>query len=146
MRILIADDNELIRHGFNRIVISTFPHVTVAESGSLSETQAMIRKEKWDLVLLDFLFPDGSGLNVISELREKKLPVRTLVVSNHPDAEYATRSLKAGATGYSSKDAPVEELSMALREVAEVRRYVSPSGAEALAFDTRPSGRPPHEL
>jgi two-component system, NarL family, invasion response regulator UvrY len=135
IRILIADDHPIVRRGLKQI-LSDEPDMAVpGEARDANEVLDLLQKGDWDIVILDITMPGRSGLDVLKELRQKypKLPV--LVLSIHPEGQYAVRALKTGAAGYLTKESAPEELVKAIRKILNRGKYVSASLAERLAFD-----------
>ena len=146
IRVLIADDHPILRAGLKEIMVRELKEVVCGEAGSALEVLDLVRKQQWDLVILDVTMPGRSGLDVIQELKllQPELPI--LVLSVHPEDQYAKRVLKAGASGYMNKEAAPEELIGAIRRVLAGGRYVSPALAEVLALDLAGGAdQPPHE-
>ena len=146
IRVLIADDHAILRRGLREILVRELEEVVCGEAENAQEVLDLVRKQEWDLVILDVTMPGRSGLDVIRDLKplQPKLPV--LVLSMHPEDQYAKRVLKAGASGYMKKESAPEELIKAIRKVLAGGRYVSPALAEALALDLgRRADQPLHE-
>ncbi len=154
IRILIADDHAIVREGLKQIVQQTPDILVVAEANNAAETIEKVRKlladsaeeeSKLDLLLLDISMPGRSGLDVLIEMKRDftKLPV--LILSFHPEEQYALRMLKAGAAGYVTKESASEELIQAIRKVAAGGRYMSMPLAEKLVFGMVEEGAKPHE-
>lgn len=135
IRVLIADDHAILRGGLKGILVRELKEVVCGEAGNAQQVLDLARKQQWDLVILDVTMPGRSGLDVIRELKplQPKLPI--LVLSVHPEDQYAKRVLKAGASGYMNKETAPEELIRAIRRVLAGGRYVSPALAEVLALD-----------
>ncbi|MGB8952166.1 MAG: response regulator transcription factor [Candidatus Aminicenantales bacterium] len=146
IKILIADDHAIVREGLKQILAEVPNWVVAAEAGCGHEVAEKLKKGHFDIVMLDISMPDKSGLDVLKEIKKKlpKLPV--LILSVHPEEQYAIRVLKSGASGYLTKDSAPEELIKAIRIALQGRKYVSPSLAERLALDLdRDIDKPPHE-
>jgi two-component system, NarL family, invasion response regulator UvrY len=146
IKILIADDHAIIRRGLEQIV-SEQPDMTVAgEAGNAAEVLDLVRKHKWDVVVLDINMPGRSGLDVLKELKREHPRLPVLVLSIHPEDQYGVRVLKAGAAGYLTKESAPEDLVQAIRKVYRGGKYISASLAETLVFalGTEPD-RPRHE-
>jgi DNA-binding NarL/FixJ family response regulator len=147
MRILIADDHAVVRHGLRQILADEFKRAVFGEARNAQEALARIWKEVWDIVVLDITMPGRSGLEVLSEIKKfcPNLPV--LVLSMHPENQFAVRVLKRGASGYMTKESVPAELVGAIKKVLAGGRYVSAALAEKLvsylAADTE---KPPLEL
>jgi two-component system, NarL family, invasion response regulator UvrY len=130
-RVLIADDHAVVRAGFKQFLEADPAIHAVGEAASGNETLDMLRKQEWDLVLLDIHMPDRSGLDILRHIQTGHPSVRVLVMSGLPEQQYAVNVLRAGASGYLSKDSAPEELMKAVRTVLSGRRYVSAALAEA---------------
>lgn len=145
IKILIADDHPVVRRGLKQIVAEEPNMVVAGEAQNAKEVLELIRKQDWDVVMLDITMPDRSGLEVLKQLKKEcpKLPV--LVLSVHSEEQYAMRVLKSGAAGYMTKESAPEELVRAIRKVVTGGKYVSSSLAERLAFDLESGEKPLHE-
>jgi len=147
LRIALCDDHPIFRKGLTTI-LQLQPDIRVElEAGSGAELLRGAVGARLDVIVLDISLPDMNGLDVIKALRGADVPAGVLVLSMHPEEQYARRVLKAGASGYLQKDSPPEELLEAIRKIAKGRRYVSAGFAESLALDL--AGRAsasPHEL
>ena len=148
MRVLIADDHEVVRRGLTQILDDAFPGVECVGVGTSQEALARAVGERWDVVLLDLNMPGRSGLDVLEELRRAKAPVRVLVLSAYAEAEYALRVLKLRAAGYVTKQGASDELVAAVRTLLAGGVHVSPSLAQtlALAVGQRGEGAPHEQL
>ena len=146
IKILIADDHAVVREGLKRILAETHDLVVGGEAGNGQEVLDQVRNEGWDLVLLDISMPGISGLDILKQLKRERPELSVLVLSIYPEDQYAVRVLKAGASGYLTKDSAPDQLIEAIRRIALGRKYVSPSLAEKLAVDlTVDPERPLHE-
>jgi two-component system, NarL family, invasion response regulator UvrY len=147
MRILLVDDHTVVRRGLIQILAEAFPMAAFGEAGNAQEALDLVRKQHWDVLVLDITMPGRSGLEILREIKNflPRLPV--LVLSVHPENQFAVRVLKLGAAGYMTKESAAEELVAAVKKVLAGGRYVSTSLAETLAHNlaTR-SARPPQEL
>jgi two-component system invasion response regulator UvrY len=153
-RILIADDHAIVREGLKQIVQQTPDILVVAEANNAAETIEKVRKlladstegeSKLDLLLLDISMPGRSGLDVLIEMKRDFPKLSVLVLSFHPEEQYALRMLKAGASGYVTKESASEDLIHAIRKVAAGGRYMSMPLAEKLVFGMVEEGAKPHE-
>ncbi len=146
IRVLIADDHAVVRRGLRQI-LQELPGVDVVdEAASGQETLASIRKGSYDLVLLDISMPGASGLDVLKQIKSERPKLPVLMLSMHPEDQYALRALKAGASGYLTKETAAEQLVTAVTRILEGRKYVSESLAEHIAESLdHPGGRLPHE-
>jgi DNA-binding NarL/FixJ family response regulator len=133
IRVLVADDHELVRRGVRDLLKQAFPEVVLGEALDAKQTLAEVEKKAWDLVLLDINMPGRGGLDVLQDLKRlyPKLPV--VMLSTYPERDYAVRAFKLGAAGYVSKASASSELLAAARKALAGGRYVTPSLAEALA-------------
>lgn len=133
--ILITDDHALIRQGLRRVLDAEKDLMVAGEASSAAETLDFLSRKKVDLVLLDINMPGRSGVEILKEIRKRHPKTRVLMLSMHAEETIAVRALKAGASGYVSKNAPPDELLRAIRKVAPGGRYVSPHLADRLAED-----------
>jgi two-component system, NarL family, invasion response regulator UvrY len=145
MRILIVDDHAMFREGLKRILLEEFQGATFGEAANATEALAQLWRQPWDLVLLDVSMHGRSGLEVLKELRASAAKVPALVLSAHPEDQYAVRVLKAGAAGYLTKESAPQELCRAARKVISGGKYLTPNVAEQLATEVQGAGRPAHE-
>jgi DNA-binding NarL/FixJ family response regulator len=146
IRILIADDHPIVRAGLRQIILEAADMVVAAEASDGHEVLAKVRQADFDVVLLDLTIPGLSGLDVLKQVKIEKPNLRVLILSVHPEDQYAVRVLRAGAWGYVTKASAPEQLIAAIRKVHEGRRYVSPVLAEQLAEHLEPGAATmPHE-
>jgi DNA-binding NarL/FixJ family response regulator len=146
MRILIADDHPIVRHGIRQF-LATDPEISVVgEAASGPETLEVARRTDWEVALIDFTMPGRSGLELLADLK-REFPARpVLVLSIYAEQLHATAVLKAGASGYITKESAPQELAAAIRKVSEGGRYVSPRLGELLAGElANGAQRSPHE-
>ena len=146
IRVLIADDHAIVRAGLRQIVAET-ADITVADEASNGlEVMEKISKAHYDVALLDISMPDNIGLETLKAIRTQKPALPILILTMHPEEQYAIRALRAGASGYVTKGSAPDELIGAIRKVVAGGKYVSSSLAERLAselaYDTP---RKPHE-
>ena len=145
-KIFIADDHVLILEGLKKILREESDMNVVGEAQSAVETLERIGEAECDVLLLDMSLPDGSGLEVLKEVRKRLPRLHVLILSMFPEEMFAVRALRAGADGYLTKDGAADELVVALRKVASGRKYLSEALSQKLAFDVADgSGRAPHE-
>lgn len=146
IQVLIADDHAIIRQGLKQILSGTEDLQVTGEADGGVKALQLIRENDYDVVLMDVSMPDRNGIDSLKLIKKEfpKLPV--LMLSMHPEEQYAIRALRAGAAGYLSKQGAPEQLVVAIRQVASGKKFVSAAVAEELAnsigedFD-----RPPHE-
>ena len=147
IRILIADDHEIVRAGFAQFIEDQDDMEIACEAATGDEVIALIRKESFDVVLLDISMPHKNGIDCLRVIRQidENLPV--LVLSGFPEEHYAVNMLRSGANGYIAKNAPPEELLKAIRVVARGKRYLSETAAELVSAElARPTERKLHEM
>jgi two-component system invasion response regulator UvrY len=147
-RVLIADDHAVVRAGYKQFLEAEANITAIGETSSGNETLDQLRREDWDLLLMDIHMPDRSGLDILKHVVSGYPSVRVLIMSGLPEEQYARNVLRAGASGYLSKGGSPEELLKAVRTVLCGRRYVSASLAEAMAADlesTHDQNQPLHE-
>ena len=146
MRILITEDHAVVRQGLKLILADHFKKAVFGEARNATEALALVWKEKWDVVVLDITLPGRSGLEVLKEIKRSRPRLPVLILSMHPEDQFAVRLLKAGAAGYLTKESAAEELVGAIKKVVGGGRYISPSLAERMAsylnLDVR---KAPHE-
>lgn len=135
MKILIVDDHAVVRRGLQQIVLDEYKDLVFGEATNGQEAIDMISRQKWDVVILDISMPGRSGLDVLKEIKKEQSDVPVLVLSIHPEDQFAVRVLRAGASGYMTKETAPEELVTAINKVLVGGTYVSPSLAEILAQD-----------
>ena len=147
IRVLIADDHAVFRRGLKEILRDAFSSISFEEPKTAQETLDYVRRSPCEIVILDISMPGKSGLDILDDLKRMRPKLPTLVLSMHPEEQFARRALKAGASGYLTKDSVPEELQSAVKRVLGGGRYVSVSLAESLAEDLgQGTDRPAHEL
>jgi DNA-binding NarL/FixJ family response regulator len=147
MRILIADDHPVVRRGLRETLGEAFPRVSFGEATTAHETLEFVKRQAWDVIILDISMPGKSGLDILDDLHHLRPNLPVLLLSIHPEEQYARRALKSGAAGYLTKESVPEELKEAVKRVLAGGRYVSATLAEKLAFDLRRDADiPAHEL
>jgi len=147
IRIFIADDHPIVRQGLRRIVEADAGMVISGEADDAAALLRALETTATDLVLLDVSMPGGLFLETLRELRARHPTIRVLALSVHPEDEWAVRALRAGASGYLTKDHSPDQLLEAIRRVYRGGKYVSPTLAEQLATHLDGGGqRAPHEL
>jgi two-component system, NarL family, invasion response regulator UvrY len=134
-RVLIADDHAVVRAGYRQFLEADTSITEIGEAGSGTETLDALRRQEWDLLLMDIHMPDRGGLDVLKHVTASYPDVRVLIMSGLPEEQYARNVLRAGASGYLSKGGSPEEMLRAVRIVLNGRRYVSATLAESMAAD-----------
>ena len=135
IRILIADDHVIVREGLKQIVAETSDMVVADEAGSGHEVLNKVLKNDYDVVVLDITMPGMNGVDILNQLKNQRPELPVLILSMHPEEQYAVRVLRAGASGYLTKESAPDELIAAIRKVSAGKKYVSSSLAEKLAFE-----------
>jgi len=133
LRILIADDHPLFRRGLKQIIAETSDMVVADEAADGREALSKAATGDYDVLLLDITMPFKNGVDVLSQLKNERPTLPVLMLSMHPEEQYAVRALRAGASGYLTKESAPEELVAAIRKVSTGGKYVSASLAERLA-------------
>jgi len=147
IRVLIADDHPVVRRGLKTILKDASDIKVEGEAGDGLEVMEMIRKDDYDVVVMDITMPRLDGIEAISRIKSEKPEIAVLVLSMNPEEVFGMRALKLGASGYLSKDSAPEQLISAIRRVASGRVYISPILAESLALNvSKGSPKLPHEL
>ena len=147
MRILITDDHNVVRRGLKQILQTEFPSAFIDEGSDAEMLIKKVIKEQWDLIITDISMPGRSGLDAVQQIKLDfpKLPI--LVLSGHPEEQYAMRVLKAGASGYLNKDADPDELIKAVHRILQGKKYITPTIADQLIADLdKTSDKQAHEL
>lgn len=141
IRVLIADDHDIVREGLRQIVSETSDIVVGGEARTGGETLDLVHGSgPWSVVVLDLNLPDRPGLEVLRQIVASHPKTPVLILSMHGDPTYASRALKGGASGYVTKDSAREHLVAAIRRLAAGQRYLTPALAEGMAFDLMDSG------
>ena len=135
IRILIADDHQIVRAGLKNLLSEHKEFTVAGEAGSGTETLKLVRESDWELVLLDISLPDMNGVDTLKQIKRSKPQLPVLILTMHPEDHYAINLLRAGANGYVCKESAPEQLIGAIRMVVSGRRYVSPALGDQLAGD-----------
>ena len=135
LKILLGDDHAIVRRGLRQVLTEEFGQVAIGEAGSGHAVVDAVREQEWDAVVLDINLPDKNGVEVLKEVKGLRPSILVVMLSMHPEEQYAMRTLKAGAAGYLTKESAPEELITAIRKVLRGGKYVSASLAERLASE-----------
>jgi len=147
MKILIGDDHAVFRRGLKETLSEAFPKAVFGEARTAQETFELAQRQNWDVIILDISMPGRSGLDILEDLRRSRPRIPVLLLTMHPEQQFARRALKAGAAGYLTKDSVPDELKEAIKRIVAGGRYVSATLAETLAVDLRRGADLPlHEL
>ena len=146
MYVLVADDHPIVREGLKQIVMKMEEVSKVDEALDGHEAMTLIEKNKYDLVILDISMPGLSGLDILKTMKERNEKAHILILSIHPQEQYAIRALKLGASGYLCKESINEELLSAIKKIAAGGIYISATMAENIALDINDDrDKLPHE-
>jgi DNA-binding NarL/FixJ family response regulator len=147
LRVLVADDHEVVRKGLMKVLAETLQPIKVDEARNGQEAVSKVWKSEYDLVVLDIKMPGKSGLDVLKEIKEHRPKLPVMILSMHPEEQFAIRAIRAGASGYLTKDCAGDEMVLAMRKVLKGEKYISGSLAQILAgeLDSDPE-KPPHEI
>ena len=147
MRVLIADDHPVVRHGLRQMLEQESDVTVVGEARDGQEVMDLCGRVAWDVAVLDYQMPGKNGLELVKELRHRFPGRSVLILSMYPEDTYAVRALKAGASGYLTKESAPEDLVAAIRKVAAGGKYITPALGERLALDLEDTrGTPTHEI
>jgi two-component system invasion response regulator UvrY len=145
-KILLADDHMMFREGVKQLLAGTSEFVVVDEASDAAQVLEKAQKTKCDVVVLDISMPGRDGIDVLKQLKQLNPHLSVLILSMYPEDQYAFRAIKAGASGYLTKNKASSELIAAIRKVAAGRKYISSEVAEQLANDlARDSDKPLHQ-
>lgn len=145
--VLVVDDHAIIRDGLTKILADTDDLIVAGEAGNGNAALEKVRERDWGLVVLDLSMPGRSGLELIKLIKNERPRLPILIFSMHHEERYAVRAIRAGASGYLSKDGDSEWILPAIRKVAAGGAFISPKLAELLAMDTSPYAHDhPHTL
>jgi two-component system invasion response regulator UvrY len=143
LKILTIDDHEVVRRGLKDMF--TKESATFGEARSGAEALDLVRKQPWDIAVLDISLGGRSGLEVLSELKQLRPRMPILILSMHAEEQYAVRAFKAGASGYINKASSGEELRRAILKIIQGGQYVGPTLAEKMVVQLSQPGKVPHE-
>lgn len=147
IRVMVAEDHTLVREGIKQLVGLASDLAVVGEACNAEQLLEQLRQTPCEVVLLDISMPGMSGLEAIARIRALSQPPAILMLSMHDEAQMAARALKAGASGYATKDSDPTLLLAAIRKVAAGGRYIDPELADRMVFEVNlTDARPPHAL
>jgi DNA-binding NarL/FixJ family response regulator len=145
IRIVVADDHAIVREGLKQLLSATSDLSVVGEAQNGHEVLAQVRALDFDVLLLDMSMPGKSGIELIKQVHAEKPKLRILVLSMHEEEQYAVRAIKAGASGYITKDSVSAQIVSAIRKVAGGGAFITDSVAQQLALGAMPQAEgPPH--
>jgi two-component system, NarL family, invasion response regulator UvrY len=144
-RILIADDHTIVRRGIIQILLNEFPSALIEEASTAEELINKSVNSNWDIVITDISMPGRSGLEALHQIKLSKPSLPVLILSMHPEEQYAIRVLKAGASGYLNKEVAPAQLIKAITQILSGRKYITPAVAEAMTNHLlKEDSKPPH--
>jgi len=146
IRVCVVDDHAIVREGLKRIISENPGMAVTAEAGDGNEALQVLQSKPCDVVVLDITMPNKSGLDVLKELHAQSPRLPVLILSVHAEDQYALRVLRAGASGYLTKESAPAKLVQAIRKVVRGGKFVSPAIADKLVYDKKDSGRALHEI
>lgn len=145
MKLIVADDHAIVRKGFHQIAAMRPGWRVAAEAANAEELLAALRRERFDVLILDVTLAERSGFELLAQVRRELFTLPVLMLSIHPEEQYAVRSLRAGANGYIQKDSSTEEILDAIATVASGAKYITPRLAGLLADEVTRGSELPHE-
>jgi DNA-binding NarL/FixJ family response regulator len=142
-----VDDHAVVRQGLKQILNDSFKTAVFGEAGNAQTAMEKIWKEEWDVVMLDISMPGRSGLEVLKDIKKSKPKLPVLVLSMHPEDQFAVRVVRSGAAGYMNKETAPEELVGAIKKVLNGGRYISAALAEKMVmYLDIDAQKQPHEV
>jgi DNA-binding NarL/FixJ family response regulator len=133
MNILIVDDHAVVRIGLKQLVEEAYPYAKLEEAATGGQALGLLDLVRWDLVILDVNLPDQNGVELLKAMKARHASLPVMMLSLHPEEQYALRALRAGAAAYLTKERAPEELATAIRQVLAGRKFITATVAERLA-------------
>jgi two-component system invasion response regulator UvrY len=146
MKILIADDHAIVRKGLIELLREEFHDLQVFEAVNSQQVMDFLTKQEMDVILLDISMPGRNGIETLKQIRSQGIKAPVLMLSMHPEDQYAIRSLKAGASGFINKESATEELLTAIHKILGGKKYITPAVAEKLVDMGDQGSKPAHEF
>ena len=147
LKILVADDHEVVRKGLMKVLAESLQPIKVEEARNGQEAVSKVWKSEYDLVVLDIKMPGKNGLDALKEIKQHRPKLPVVILSMHPEEQFAIRAMRAGASGYLTKECAGDELVLSIRKALKGEKYISGSLAQILAGELdSDSEKPPHEL
>ena len=145
LRILVVDDHPIVRQGLKQTLAEAADIGEIGEAATGPQALELVRQRELDAVVLDIGLPGRGGLDILKDIKHERPRLPVLILSMHPEDQYAIRALRAGAAGYLTKEAATEKLLEAIRKITTGGRFISQDLAERLAAElTANAGGPPH--
>lgn len=132
MKILIGDDHSVVRRGLKMIILEQYPNAQIQEATDGAEVLKMLNDEPWDIIISDITMPGRSGVEILKIMKEQAPKIPVLMLSMHAAEQYAVRTLKAGASGYLTKESAADELITAIKQIINGRKYITPNVIDLL--------------
>lgn len=146
MNILVADDHAIVRKGLVALILEAYPAATIKEVVNGNEVIDEVNKQTWDMILMDISMPGRNGVETLKQIRSNGIKIPILMLSAHPEDQYALRVLKAGASGFLSKESATQELLAAVNKILSGKKYISATVADKLGeFQTDSGSMSAHE-
>ena len=146
LRILLADDHAVVRHGVKQILTDAYAGATFGEAQNAHELLEMVGGKSWDIVVLDLNMPGGNGLEALKQIKLDHPQLPVLILSMYPEDQYAVRTIRAGAAGYLNKESAPEELVQAIHKILHGGEYISADVADELVqYARHEDGQPLHK-
>jgi DNA-binding NarL/FixJ family response regulator len=147
IRVLLADDHTIVREGLRQLLEAAGDFDVVGDAADAVEAIQLARQVDFDVAVLDISMPGRSGIDLVTQMRAERPRARILMLSMHEQHEYAVRAIRAGASGYLTKDSASRELATALRKIAGGGAYITAEVAEQLALGAMPeAAAAPHSV
>lgn len=137
LKILIADDHSVVRNGIIRSLLVSFPNAEFGEAANAVEIARLFHEMTWDLVILDISMPGRNGIEVLKEIKVSHPKIPVIIFSMYSEDQFAVRAIKAGASAYIMKDAPVKDLTEAIRKILNGGIYLTPSLTALITTELR---------
>ena len=137
LKILLADDHEILRQGLTKIIHDAFTQVQCGEAVNAAEAIKLAASDTWDIIIMDINMPGRNGLDALKELKNNGIKTPILVLSLYPEDQFALRSIKAGASGYLTKDSAPELLVKAIKTILNGKQFLTETMAQILVSDVR---------
>jgi two-component system invasion response regulator UvrY len=146
IKILLADDHSVIRHGIIKSLTENFPEAEYFEASNAAEILQHLQKTRFNLIILDISMPGRNGLDILKDIKSNYPDIPVIIFSMYPEDQFAVRSIKEGASAYLTKDIPVAKLVDAIKRISKGEKYLTPSVVELITKELRNGhDKPLHE-